>query len=125
MNNILIKIRDFVCHRNTRKAVYFLCIIGLISCVILLFSLLKTGDGDIKKKLDSLELRSKQLELVQLKYDSMISDQNRFILDMDYKISNIKEKTVIIKEYYKMQVAKVDSFSHNQIDSFFRNKYQY
>ena len=125
MNNIIKNIAYFTCHRTTRKVVYIMCIIGLIACVILLFSLLNTGDRDLKNKLDALDQKSKQLEQTQLKYDSLIAVQQGIVKDLDFRINNIKEKTTIIREYYKEKAAKVDSFSINQLDSFFRNKYQY
>jgi len=125
MNNLLNKISSFTCHPTTRRCVYLATIVCFILCVVLLLSNIKTGDSDYKKRLDSLDARSRMLEQAQTKYDSLIAEQQRVASELDIRITNIKEKTTIIREYYIKQQAKVNSMDHNQLDSFFRTKYQY
>ena len=99
--------------------------LSAITCVILLFTLIPKKDGDLKKKLADLEERSKKLEQRQLSYDSIIHNQQELIANLDYRIDNIKEKTTIIKEYYIKEQEKVATFTHTQIDSFFKSRYKY
>jgi hypothetical protein len=125
MNSLLSSIQKIICHRTTKKVVYMTAALSAITCVILLFTLIPKKDGDLKKKLADLEERSKKLEQRQLSYDSIIHNQQELIANLDYRIDNIKEKTTIIKEYYIKEQEKVDTFTHTQIDSFFKSRYKY
>ena len=125
MNSLLSSIQKIICHRTTKKIVYMIAALSAITCVILLFTLIPKQDSDLKKKIKDLEEKSKKLEQQQLAYDSLIHNQQELIANLDYRIDNIKEKTTIIKEYYIKEQEKVDTFTHTQIDSFFKSRYKY
>ena len=61
----------------------------------------------------------------QKQIDSVIQAYNSKIGELDIKISNIKEKTTIIKEYYHEVSQAADKFTPNQVDSFFKSRYNY
>jgi hypothetical protein len=125
MRDLLDKISNFFCSTKTRRAIYLVSIALFIVCVIRLISSIKSQDGDYKNKIKELEAKSNVLETQQKQYDELIKQQRVQIYDLDYKISNIKEKTTVIREYYKIEKAKVDTYDYKEIDSFFRKKYQY
>jgi hypothetical protein len=99
--------------------------LSAIVCVIVLLTSIPRNDADLKNKLKDLEEQSKQLEQKQSSYDSVISGQKELIANLDYAIHNVKEKTTLIREYYIKEQEKVDTFTHNQIDSFFKSRYKY
>jgi hypothetical protein len=99
--------------------------LSAIVCVVVLLVSIPNNDTDLKNKLKNLEDQSKKLEQQQLSYDSLIHAQQELIAGLDYRIHNIKERTTIIKEYYIKEQEKVDTFTHNQIDSFFKSRYKY
>lgn len=78
---------------------------------------------DFQRKLDSLNLVTKQLKKQQLSYDSSIKADEEKIAEIDFQIDNVKEKTTIIKEYYHEQGQAVNGFTSSQLDSFFANRY--
>jgi hypothetical protein len=125
MSNIFHSIQKFTCHPITRRVVYMIAALSAIVCVIVLLTSIPRNDADLKNKLKDLEEQSKQLEQKQSSYDSVISGQKELIANLDYAIHNVKEKTTLIREYYIKEQEKVDTFTHNQIDSFFKSRYKY
>lgn len=103
-------------------------IIILVSIAYLLFIVVfeKPIDTSIlDSKLEEIDKSTKKLEAAQLKYDSLIKEQENKISDIDYKIDNIKEKTTIVREYYHEISKKADNYNSSQIDSFFKIRYNY
>ena len=78
---------------------------------------------DFQRKLDSLNLVTKQLKEQQLSYDSAITADEKKIEEIDFQIDHVKEKTTIIKEYYHEQGKAVNNFTSTQLDSFFAKRY--
>lgn len=82
-------------------------------------------NGDLEERLEELDSKTKKLEQLQKQYDTLISLQNVKLQDLDDKIVNIKEKTTIVREYYHEVIKNVDNYNSNQVDSFFKNRYNY
>lgn len=125
MKNIIKKLPELLCNRAVRKALFLLSLATSIFCVIAMFSLIPNGNNDLQKQVDDLEKRSQELLKAQAKYDSTIKSQEAHVVELETKIANIKEKTTIIKEYYTTIKERVNTYDHRQIDSFFRQKYNY
>lgn len=125
MQNIKQKITSVLCNRAVKKTLFLLSLIVSILCLIAIFSLLPKGDNNLQNQIDDLQKKSENLVKAQAKYDSTIRIQEAHIIELESKITNIKEKTTIIKEYYTRIQERVKDYDHRQIDSFFRQKYNY
>lgn len=80
---------------------------------------------EIKAQLDSLKKLTVQLKANQVKYDSIITAQSGIIEEIDDRVNRIKEKTIIIREYYHEQSQAASLYTPTQVDSFFKARYQY
>ena len=82
-------------------------------------------DTTLVKRIDSLEKANSVLQQQVSKYDSINSALETKVYQVDNKINDVKEKTIIIKEYYKEKTKEVNKFTPNQLDSFFKQRYNY
>lgn len=80
---------------------------------------------DVKNAIDSLQNESNNLKRDQKIYDSLIKAENKKIEELDTRISSIKEKTLIVKEYYNQVKQEASSYTPTQVDSFFKERYKY
>jgi hypothetical protein len=80
---------------------------------------------EYKNTLDSLAKDNAALRAKQKQVDSAISSYQSQIFDLDYAISNVKEKETVIKEYYHEVSDKVNNYTPTQVDSFFKARYNY
>jgi len=78
-----------------------------------------------KAKIDSLTNMNKELQILRDRLDSTKTAVINKVDEVDWKISNIKEKTTLIREYYHDKISNTDKYTPNQLDSFFRNRYNY
>jgi hypothetical protein len=78
-----------------------------------------------KNSIDSLTKVNAILLQKQNELDSTINNYQVQIYDLDYKLSNIKEKTTIVKEYYHEVSKETQSYNTTQVDSFLRNRFNY
>lgn len=104
--------------------------IGIASLVALYFLILlltrkPSIPVEVKKELDTLEHVTDSLKENQKKYDAAIIEQQEVISEVDSKIDHIKDKTVIIREYYHDQIQTVSLYTPTELDSFFRARYGY
>jgi hypothetical protein len=82
-------------------------------------------DPALIHRIDSLEQANNALYEQILRYDSINEVLEAKVYEVDTKIGNIKEKTTIIKEYYKDKNQGVAKYTPTQLDSFFKNRYNY
>jgi len=82
-------------------------------------------DTTLINRIDSLEKANTALQQQILKYDSINAELETKVSEVDYRINNIKEKTTIIKEYYKDKKQETAKFTPTQLDSFFKDRYKY
>jgi len=82
-------------------------------------------DATLVHRIDSLERANSILQQQISKYDSINNILETKVFEVDTKIGNIKEKTTIIKEYYKEKKQETANFTPSQLDSFFKNRYNY
>jgi len=80
---------------------------------------------EYKQAIDSLIKANVILQQKQDHLDSSISDYQVQIYDLDFKLSNVKEKTTVIKEYYHEVSKQTQSYNSTQVDSFLRNRFNY
>jgi hypothetical protein len=81
--------------------------------------------ADYKAAIDSLNKINTILIEKQNQLDSTIRVYESEVKAIDTKISNIKEKTTVIKEYYHEISQQTSHYNAAQVDSFFKSKYGY
>ena len=81
--------------------------------------------ADYKAAIDSLNKANALLIEKQNQLDSTIRVYESEVKAIDTKISNIKEKTTVIKEYYHEISQQTSHYNAAQVDSFFKSKYGY
>jgi hypothetical protein len=79
----------------------------------------------IKAQIDSLAKVNAELQSKQATLDSISKEYELHLDDLDWKIDNVGEKKTIIREYYYDRVKQPKSYTPKQIDSFFKNRYNY
>lgn len=79
----------------------------------------------IKAQIDSLAKANDSLRIRQAKLDSMSAEYQVQIDDLDWKVQNVGEKKTIIREYYHEKVKEPAGYTPKQVDSFFKNRYNY
>lgn len=77
-----------------------------------------------KQKIDSLNLVIKDIYKEQQKLDSTIAEYNNKIDEVDNHIDKIKGQKTIVKEIYHEEINRVDTYTDNDVDSFFANRYK-
>ena len=77
-----------------------------------------------KQKIDSLNLVIKDIYNEQKKLDSAIAEYNEKIDEVDNHIDKIKGQKTIVKEIYHEEINRVDTYTDNDVDSFFANRYK-
>jgi len=77
-----------------------------------------------KQKIDSLNLIIKDIYKEQQKLDSSIAEYNGKIDEVDNHIDKIKGQKTIVKEIYHEEINRVDTYTDNDVDSFFSNRYK-
>ena len=92
---------------------------------ILIFTSKPQVTLEFQRRLDSLTLVTTQLQHQQKFYDSIISTSELKVKQLDERLDSIKEKTIIIKEYYHEKSTAADSYTNTQLDSFFAKRYGY
>lgn len=102
-------------------------IIGFFALRFLLPLILPTPQlsPETEAKLDSLNVISQQLQATQVKYDSLLTEEEEVYKELDHKIDNIKERTTVIREYYHDQSQAINSYTPTELDSFFKQRYNY
>lgn len=122
-----IKIVQFA-KENKSKWRYILYGIGALIVLyglIYVFTPKPQMPAEYKAIIDSLTVANKELEAKQLKIDSSIQVYETEVKAIDFQVDHIKEKTTIIREFYHEQSAAASTYTPTQIDSFFRNRYNY
>jgi hypothetical protein len=77
-----------------------------------------------KEKIDSVNIIVKEIYKNQKKLDSSIVVYNKKLDEVDNHINKIKGQKTIIKKNYYEKINRVDSYTNNNIDSFFTNRYK-
>jgi len=108
-----------------RYWVYVVAAVFALYSFILLFTPKPQMPANIKATLDSLTAVNQQLIEHQKQIDSTIADYKEEVNQIDNRVNNIKEKTTIVREYYREVGQQVTQYTPTQIDSFFKSRYNY
>jgi len=114
--------------RNSKTIGQLLVVIGGV-IFLYLFILLVTPKpsmpADIRATIDSLTAVNQQLIEHQKQIDSTIAVYEEEVNQIDNQVDNIKEKTTIVREYYREVGQQATQYTPTQIDSFFKSRYNY
>ena len=80
---------------------------------------------DVINQIDSLKKVAIELQEKQKQIEARDSVFVEVIDGIDHKIDNVKEKEIIVKEYYHTQTEKTKKYNPTQLDSFFKDRYNY
>jgi len=108
-----------------RPTLYVIGGLILLYGLIYLFTKKDQMSPEMKAAIDSLTKANVQLVEKQKQLDSTISVYKLQVDAVDGKIDNIKEKTIIIREYYHEQIQAVDKYTPTEVEGFFKHRYNY
>ena len=105
-------------------------VIGVVTAMTILLYIFTGGGGKVKipqnllNNIDSLKAENAKLKESQKKLDSLAVLYDNQLKEIDIRISKIKEKTTIIREYYHNKIIEVDKYSKKEIEDFLKNRYK-
>lgn len=108
-----------------KKIIYVVVFFVLLYLVIWLATRQPKMPIEYKAAIDSLTKENTKLSEKQKSIDSAIAQHQIHIYDLDYKLSNIKETTTIIKEIHHNIINQATHYNAKQVDSFFKTRYNY
>ena len=107
-----------------KPVLYLLIGLGLLYGAIHLLTPKPQIPAEYQALIDSLSRANIELAKQQRKLDSTIAQYNVRVNEIDVKVSNIKEKTTIVKEYYHDVIQQVKHYDAVEVDSFFKTRYK-
>ena len=108
-----------------KPALYVIGSLALLYGLVYILTKKEQMPAELQATIDSLNKANIELVLHQKQIDSIIKLYDIQIKQVDDKISNLKEKTTIIREYYHEQSQATDKYTPTQVDSFFKQRYNY
>jgi len=108
-------------------------IIGIIVLIILIVLAVKDTDKKpvspkdefIQNVIDSAAKDNVDLQAKQSTLDSIAHSIDDKLNVLDDKLSKVKNKETIIREYYHDRISKPGTYTPQQVDSFFKDRYNY
>ena len=123
LNNMIQTILNFI-KGNYKTILKGLVVLFILYWVIYVLTPTMKMSVQEKQKIDSLNIIIKEIYKDQQKLDSNIVAYNKKIDEVDNHIDKIKGQKTIIKEIYHEEINRVDSYTDNDIDSFFADRYK-
>jgi hypothetical protein len=120
--SLLTPAKQFITKNQNNIKLILIVLVSLVAMywMIRLFTPKPQMPAEYKVQLDMLNKSNSDLVAKQKQIDSTIAVYNGKIGELDVKISSIKEKTTIIKEYFHEVSQAADKFTPTQVDSFFK-----
>ena len=112
-------------NKYKKQIIYVIVGLFLLYSIIWLATRKPQIPVDLKASIDSLTVVNKKLMKSQEHMDSTITAYNSKIEQIDNHISNIKNQTTVVNKYYNDLGQQVDQYQPTQIDSFFKQRYNY
>jgi hypothetical protein len=109
-------------------------IVGIIVLIILIVLAIKDTDKKpindpkdtfIQNVIDSAAKDNVDLQAKQSTLDSIAHSIDDKLNVLDGKLNKVKNKETIIREYYHDRISKPGSYTPQQVDSFFKDRYNY
>lgn len=124
VNKGLLDFKGFMLNNYKTILKVFISIFVLYWMIFILTPSVKMS-SELKQKIDVLDKHIDSLEIEQKKIDEDIRIFNESVINIDKKISNIKQEKTIIKEIYHEKITAVDNYTSDELDSFFAKRYGY
>ena len=101
-------------------------IIAVLAAYILFFvqAPLKVDVKGYEVKIDSLQHKVDSIYVENGKLDNQIAEYETEVVFQDNKIQSLKDKLVLIKQETHEKVKSVDSFTDDELERFFTERYQ-
>ena len=112
-------------NKYKKQIIYFIIGLFILYGIIWLATRKPQMPVDLKASIDSLTLMNKKLIESQQHMDSTIMAYEFKLNTIDSQINNIENKTVIVNRYYNNLGQQVDKYTPSEIDSFFKQRYNY
>jgi hypothetical protein len=130
---------------NQQEEVYFpkpkikidsLVIFGIIGVVIIIVLVIisirgtdekpvSPKDTFIQQTIDTAAKANLDLQAKQATLDSIAHSIDEKLNILDEKVSKVKNKETIIREYYHDRISQPGKYTPQQVDSFFKDRYNY
>jgi hypothetical protein len=121
-------------HKSKIDPMTILAVAGIVIVVILCVLAIRNGDDKkpvspkdefIQQTIDTAAKVNVELQAKQATLDSIAHSIDEKLNILDEKVSKVKNKETIIREYYHDRISKPGGYTPHQIDSFFKDRYNY
>jgi hypothetical protein len=82
-------------------------------------------DEFIQQVIDTAAKANLDLQAKQATLDSIAHSLDEKLNLLDEKVSKVKNKETIIREYYHERISQPGKYTPQQVDSFFKDRYNY
>jgi len=82
-------------------------------------------DTFIQQTIDTAAKANVELQAKQATLDSIAHSIDEKLNILDEKVSKVKNKETIIREYYHDRISQPGKYTPQQVDSFFKDRYNY
>jgi peptidoglycan hydrolase CwlO-like protein len=76
-----------------------------------------------KQEIDSLSKCISALDIEHRKQDSLIALYQNQVKELEFKVDSTKNKITEIKKYYGKKIKDIGSYTSDELDSFFAERY--
>jgi hypothetical protein len=110
---------------------YFLIGIGVVIGIIIIVNILTPkvvlpqDSKDLQKKIEDLEANNLELIRKQIEIDSLTAQYDARIQEIENKLTDVGTSRVIIQKVYTDRINKSKTATPSELDSFFKQRYNY
>ena len=110
---------------------YFLIGVGIILGIVILVNIftpkitLPQDTKELQKKIEDLEVNNLELIKKQIEFDSLTAQYDARIEDIENRIGDIGSSRVIIQKVYSDKITKSRTSTPSDLDTFFKQRYNY
>lgn len=122
--DILKKVVDFF-KSNYKFLIYAGLGLFLLYWILFILTPKIEMSAESKQAIDSLNTHIQVIEDAQKELDGKIEEYGQEINQVENRIAEIKSQKTTIKEIYHERISSVNSYSDQQLDSFFTERYGY
>jgi vacuolar-type H+-ATPase subunit I/STV1 len=110
--------------KNYKKLLFVILGLFLFYWVVFIITPSVTMSNKEKAQIDSLNVVIQGLHKENLKLDSTIVCLNKEIEQVDKQIEDIKNKKTKVKQKYREEINRVDTYTEPELDGFFSDRYK-
>jgi hypothetical protein len=120
-------------HKTKIEPLTIFAVVGIV--IVMILGMLAIRDGDkkpvspkdefIQQTIDTAAKANVELQAKQATLDSIAHSIDDKLNLLDEKVSKVKNKETIIREYYHERISQPGKYTPQQVDSFFKDRYNY